>query len=72
MRDPVRWLAYPVAYLVYALTRGAFDDWYPYFFIDVVSLGYPRVLMNAALLSVGMLAAGSLVVGLVRFTTRRA
>lgn len=63
--DPVRWLAYPVGYLVYALARGAVDQWYPYFFIDVAAIGYGRALTNAALLSGGMLAAGYVVVGLV-------
>ena len=66
--DPVRWLAYPALYLVYALARGAVDQWYPYFFIDVGAIGYRRALTNASLLSVGMLAAGYVVVGLAALT----
>ena len=71
--DPVRWLAYPAAYLVYALARGAVDQWYPYFFIDVGAIGYRQALTNASLLSVGMLAVGYVVVGLVALahTSRR-
>lgn len=69
--DPPRWLAYPVSYLVYALARGAFDGWYPYFFIDVGAIGYARALANAAALSVSMLVAGLAVVAAVR-TLRRA
>jgi hypothetical protein len=67
-RDPVRWLAYPAGYLVYALARGAVDQWYPYFFIDVAAIGYGQALTNAALLSVGMLAVGYVIVGLVALT----
>lgn len=69
--DPVRWLAYPVGYLVYALVRGAVDGWYPYYFVDVGALGYGPALTNAALLSAGMLVTGYVVVGLVALTTRR-
>lgn len=67
-RDPLRWLAYPAGYLVYALARGATDQWYPYFFIDVAAIGYGQALTNAALLSAGMLAVGYVVVGLVALT----
>ncbi|MEZ5420482.1 MAG: Pr6Pr family membrane protein [Vicinamibacterales bacterium] len=70
----MRWLAYPVAYLAYALTRGSVDGWYPYFFIDVAAIGYGRALTNAALLSGGMLVAGYAVVALVvlaRWARRR-
>jgi len=34
------WLAYPLAWLVYTLVRGASVDWYPYPFVDVSELGY--------------------------------
>lgn len=68
--DPLRWLAYPVSYLVYALARGAVDGWYPYFFIDVGAIGYARALANGAVLSLSMLVAGLAVVAAVR-TMRR-
>ena len=41
------WLAYPAAYLAYALTRGAIEGWYPYYFIDVKAMGYPATLRVA-------------------------
>lgn len=68
--DPVRWLAYPVGYLVYALVRGAVDGWYPYYFVDVGALGYAPALTNALMLSVAMLVAGYVVVGIVALTRR--
>ena len=45
---PLRWLAWPALYAVYALVRGKLDGFYPYPFIDVTALGLPRVLLNAA------------------------
>lgn len=66
-RDAVRWLRYPLAYLVYALARGAVDGWYPYFFINAARLGYARALANAAGLTVAMLIAGLALIAVTRF-----
>lgn len=54
------WTLYPVAYLAYALIRGEWIGTYPYPFIDVPALGYPRVFVNAAGLMLVFLAAGAL------------
>jgi hypothetical protein len=70
IRDPFLWLVYPVGYLAYAMVRGRFDGWYPYFFIDVAHIGYQQALTNAAALSAALLAAGYAVVGLVALTRR--
>jgi hypothetical protein len=41
------WAAlWPASWIVYTLAHGAFTDWYPYPFADVVELGYPTVLTN--------------------------
>ena len=45
--DLLPFLVVPVFWLVYTLVRGAFVDWYPYPFIDVVEHGYGVVLLNA-------------------------
>jgi hypothetical protein len=37
------WLAYPLVYCLYSLTRGAFEGRYPYFFLDVGELGFAGV-----------------------------
>ena len=53
-RGAVRWnglgamLVYPLAYLVYVFARGPLVGSYPYFFIDVTTLGLSRALLNAA------------------------
>jgi hypothetical protein len=46
-KDIFRWLIYPLLYLVYILVRGAYYGAYPYPFVDVVQLGYARVLLNS-------------------------
>ena len=66
-RDAVTWLAFPIGYVTYALVRGSFDGWYPYYFIDVGALGYGRTLMNATMLSIAMLVAGCIVVAGTQF-----
>ncbi len=70
--DAIRWLRYPLGYLVYALLRGAIDGWYPYFFVDASRLGYARALTNAAALTLAMLVAGLLLVAVTRFARRLA
>jgi hypothetical protein len=58
----IMWLSllFPVFWFVFALIRGAIVDYYAYPFVDVVRLGYPKVLMNAVwvgLLYLGVAAA---------------
>lgn len=49
---PLLWCLWPVGYFAYALIRGHFLRWYPYYFIDVGKLGWHDVLANAAGLAV--------------------
>lgn len=50
-------LVFPVLWLVFTLVRGPLvGGWYPYPFLDVDALGYPRVLLNAVLVSALLLA----------------
>ncbi len=56
----------PILWLVYALVRGAVIGAYPYFFINVVTLGYGTVLLNLA----GVLLLG-LVIALVLWALDR-
>lgn len=44
---------WPLAYAIYGLTRGAFDGFYPYFFMDPTTLTWPRIALNL----VGLVAA---------------
>ncbi|MCX2475433.1 Pr6Pr family membrane protein [Pedobacter sp. MC2016-05] len=41
------WLLYPLAYIMFIVIRGYLINQYPYPFINVVDLGYPKALANA-------------------------
>ena len=71
-KDPLLWLIYPVAYLLYALVRGAMTGLYPYPFIDVGQLGYGHVLVNAVALMLAFLVLGLVFVGVDRAMGRAA
>lgn len=57
-RDPLLWALYPLVYFLYALVRGAIEGRYPYPFINVVQIGWPRTLENAAMIAVAFIIAG--------------
>lgn len=57
---------YPALYVAYTLVHGAARDWYPYPFIDVLDLGYPRALLHGAGVVLLMLVLAVLFVGLDR------
>jgi len=65
-RNGIDSLAYPLVYLAWTLAHGAFTGWYPYPFIDVVKLGYGRVLLNVAGLILAFLALELVLVALDR------
>ncbi|MRT32207.1 MULTISPECIES: Pr6Pr family membrane protein [Herbaspirillum] len=56
LRKSLLWLVYPLGYLLLTLWRGALSGFYPYPFIDVNALGYPRVILNASLLLAAFVA----------------
>jgi len=64
--DPLRWALLPLAYLPYALLRGALDGRYAYPFIDVGQLGWMHVALNAMGITAGFLIAGFVLVWLDR------
>jgi hypothetical protein len=61
-RDVALCLAWPLAYIVYGLARGALDGWYPYWFLDPTAglgqLAYPiaGLLLGALAISLGLVA----------------
>ncbi len=55
-KDMFTWAAYPLGYFAYALVRGEFTHRYPYPFVNVIALGWARVVMNAAGIAVVFLA----------------
>lgn len=69
--QPIYWLIYPAMYFTYSLLRGAFTGRYLYPFGDVSALGYPAVLANSAILLVGFLVLGLMLVAIGRLRDRR-
>jgi hypothetical protein len=62
VRYPLYWLAYPLAYLAFALVRGAIEHRYPYPFLDVNQLGYRGVTVSALFFAVAFWLLGLLFV----------
>ncbi|MDR9873548.1 Pr6Pr family membrane protein [Pseudomonas allii] len=58
------WVIYPLVYFAYVLLRGDLLGQYQYPFIDVGTLGYPQVFVNAGGILAGFVAIALAVVGL--------
>ncbi|MEP7021107.1 MAG: Pr6Pr family membrane protein [Pseudonocardiales bacterium] len=57
----VAWsLLFPILWFAYTLIRGELTPWYPYPFVDVVTHGYPTVLVNALLVTIVLAAVSAL------------
>jgi hypothetical protein len=69
--DPLRWTALPLAYLGYALARGAGEGVYPYPFIDVASIGWAATLASSAAIAAAFVAAGYALVAVDRLLSGR-
>ncbi|WP_243048265.1 Pr6Pr family membrane protein [Dyella sp. RRB7] len=65
------WQSYPAAYFVYVLLRGAVDGWYPYPFLDVRTLGYGQVLVDAVFVMLAFIAVALVLVALGHWQARR-
>jgi hypothetical protein len=70
-RHLLLWVIYPLAYLVYALARGAAETMYAYPFIDVAQIGWLQTVANSALIMLGFLAAGLALVWMDGLLARR-
>lgn len=64
------WLMYPMIYLVVILIRGHFADYYPYPFVNVLELGYSKVILNSLLLTLFFGLISSVVIGVVRYRNK--
>jgi hypothetical protein len=61
------WVIYPLLYFAFTLLRGHLLSTYPYPFVDVGTLGYPQVFINAGGILAGFVGMALLVVGLDRW-----
>ncbi|MFJ4194334.1 Pr6Pr family membrane protein [Pseudomonas sp. NPDC089534] len=64
------WLIYPLGYFAYALWRGHLLGAYAYPFIDVATLGYPQVFINAGGILAGFVLIALAVIGIDRWKGR--
>jgi hypothetical protein len=71
-RDPLLWALFPLAYFAYALVRGAGGGAYAYPFMDVAQIGWMRTGVNAAVIALGFIMAGYIVLWLDGRLARRA
>ncbi len=62
MKDSLRWLAFPIIYLIWTFIHGAYSGFYPYPFLNGAELGNARVLLNEAGLLVIFLVLGFILV----------
>ncbi len=69
-RHSALWLAWPGAYMGYALTRGVIDGRHPYFFIDPPLIGWPKVGMWIGILGLAFWLAGLGAVALGQWLSR--
>lgn len=66
------WLFYPFFYLAFVLIRGYNSGFYPYFFIDIDKLGYPKTLIYSFLLGLIFLGFSLGLIGLSKIGKHRA
>ncbi|GAC1551620.1 MAG: Pr6Pr family membrane protein [Collimonas sp.] len=66
-KDSLLWLIYPLAYFAMAMVRGSLSGFYPYPFLNVTVLGYPRVMANAAMLLVGLFLIAQALIRIARY-----
>jgi len=71
MRDIPRWLSWPTLYCVYAFIRGAIIDEYPYFFVDVSTIGYAAAIRNSIVILIAFAFVCAALVGLNRVAGQR-
>jgi hypothetical protein len=63
-RDIVTLLAFPLAWTILTMVRGAIDGWYPYPFLDPANGGYGQVLVVSAVILVAFVAVTWLIIEL--------
>jgi hypothetical protein len=44
------WLVYPAIYVVYTVIRGHLIGHYPYHFVNVIEIGYPKAILNTIII----------------------
>lgn len=69
--DSVTWALFPFCYTVFIGVRGAITGFYPYPFINVTALGYPKVLMNGMVLVLVFVFLFLVLIGLAKLLSKQ-
>lgn len=64
------WAIFPLLYLAYVLIRGAICSEYPYPFLNVVKLGYGRVVINSFFVLIAFLVISICFIGISRLLSK--
>lgn len=70
-RDALYALIPPVAYVLYAFTRGSFDGWYAYHFLDPTRLSAPRLALHMITLLAAFWITALILIALTLLTKQR-
>jgi hypothetical protein len=70
-KNGVYWIFFPCVYLVYSLVRGPIANWFPYPFLNTVTLGYTKVFLNIAIMLLVFLVIGLLFIKINRSTKKK-
>ncbi len=69
-RDSAFAALWPLGYAIYGLTRGLFDNFYPYFFMDPTTISYAQIALNLVGLVVAFTLGALLLLGISRALAR--
>ena len=67
---PLAWCLYPLLYFFYVFVRGDLLGSYPYYFIDVASIGYRQAMLNSFGMLVAFVALGAAVLAIATLRNR--
>ncbi len=70
LSDPLRWMAYPLAYTAFVIIRGGVTGHYPYFFFNPAKVGVAMVGVNIVIIGLIYFGAGHALVALDRRSRR--
>lgn len=70
--DPVKWLSFPLIYVIWTLIHGYASGWWPYWFVNVPELGLSRTGLAFLGLIGFFLVVGTVLVAIDRTVGRRA
>lgn len=63
----LKWLLFPLVYILCILIRGYFSEFYPYYFLDVALIGLKQVLVN----TVALILAFFILMGIYFFIAKK-